>query len=876
MPNLYKREVTAEEREFYYKAMLVLFKPHDASTNNLMDGYDSYENAYRAFAGGDSMAAVDAKIQDELFTNYYLNEAVDVAEAGSSEEDQVFRDHAFAELENDPRVFGTAAQRQSERNAHNEEAVIVEQLVEEGFGDNDVDAFLNIAPERGELPEEIRNIFEVTKLMHPGNKVDENAGDLPPFTNKHTFKASLIDPSDEKPEHVRGVSMFSSWKESNSVKIKMLSEFFDPVPWTEPPIHLDEASRDAHKAALIKQLRKFDSIKNISIAMQLNFWQHHVFQAYARHLMFKFALDISDNNAQLKAAITIPEGSEREFLTTQLMGYVGGIAGSGKSAIISAILIFARLWGRRDTVETMSFTGLASQQIEGNTIHKSRGLATHTCAPRLSEDVGQRVRRIYLTIIDEISMVGQKLCGSADCVTRFYRDNQKPWGGIDILLCGDFLQLPPVRAVPIYKPHSEKRGSTHYIWYLAGHNLFFQCNFVVFLTDNMRQRDDTQFVDILERMHWGVNTQEDLDVLNTRSLKSGMLDIAGHYRQYETTIENYFTPMAISTNKERCAFNIETIYAICKKERCSVYEILAHSSTVQNRAIIQRLKYMDDDFTNKFPFLLSFHTHGMPAMITKRIEKLEKLNCISNGTLGFIIGYAHHKNSKACVAPVYTDDDSKFRVSITADNVVVRRFRKQPAFLLFKLRNCDRQLFRRYPPGVVPIPLASYKLQFRLPNSHALTTMMVTSFPLIPAYGMTPEKLQGITLEHELFVSEVASRSSQIMYVVYSRARAIMRLILTELLTMEYVRKFLPSEEIIRLVDSLMDRIQTPDYMPATERAKFDAWFADQKKYVSEALALHVDKRRSKLPTSSRKRSPTAAAARAVTGNVTQAPRPSP
>jgi hypothetical protein len=45
-----------------------------------------------AIVGGGSMAAIDARIQDELFTNYYLNEAVDVAEAGATEEDQVFRD----------------------------------------------------------------------------------------------------------------------------------------------------------------------------------------------------------------------------------------------------------------------------------------------------------------------------------------------------------------------------------------------------------------------------------------------------------------------------------------------------------------------------------------------------------------------------------------------------------------------------------------------------------------------------------------------------------------------------------------------------------------------------------------------------------------
>jgi len=847
MPNLYKRGLTAEEREFYFKALLVLFKPHDFWTRHLLGGFNSYEIAYTVFANDNSIAATDAKLQDSLFTNYHFNEETDIAEAGMAEEDVVFQNHPFAEQENDPRRVGSDAWKQYKHTS--EEASIVQQLMEDGCDERAVDTFLNISPKRAELSEEIRNIFDISRMMHPGNKLDEQLGNLPAFNGMRAFKKALLDPTNVEPEHNRGTTMFTELKEAHEVKIKMVSEFFEPVPWTGPHTTATFSTTEAttNQADKIASLRKFDSIHNISVAMQLNFWQHNVFETYARHLMHKWLLDIRDTDAMFRD-FRIPASVRSQHIKTQLIGYVGGIAGSGKSSVIAALLTFARLWGRRDTVETVSFTGLASLQIDGTTIHKARALSTYGCVPRDSEDVKRKVTHVYLTIIDEISMLGQKLCGSADSVTRFLRGIGMPWGGIDIMLCGDFFQLPPVKDISITKQPTDRQGSIRYQWYLAAYNLFQACNYVVFLTDNMRQINDPLYADILERMHWGVNTQEDIDMLNTRSLTSGSLDIEGHYRQYEAPEQDYFTPMAISRNKDRCGYNLETIYAIARKERVCVYEILAHSSNLANRATIQRLKYSDDDFTDKIPFLFSFHTNGMPAMITKRIVQLEVLNCIANGTLGFIIGYADDDSIKMKTSPNIIDDDSMFWITTTEDNITIKRFKKPPAFLLFKVRGCKRRLVKGYPIGVVPIPLASYNANFRLPGATAKTTMAVTTFPIIPAYAMTPEKLQGVTLEHELFVSELENRSPQILYVVHSRVRALVNLILTQLMSLEYVRKFLPNLDLVYLVSSLIDRIELPAYMPPSERTKFAAWVTEQKRYASDAIQLHQERRQGTLP----------------------------
>jgi len=84
----------------------------------------------------------------------------------------------------------------------------------------------------------------------------------------------------------------------------------------------------------------------------------------------------------------------------------------------------------------------------------------------------------------------------------------------------------------------------------------------------------------------------------------------------------------------------------------------------------------------------------MPAMITKKVVELTQLNCISNGTIGFVIGFIHENGDQACSSPTWVDNDDLFNVSISEDGVVVKRFKKNPAFLLFKVRGCKRLLVK--------------------------------------------------------------------------------------------------------------------------------------------------------------------------------------
>ena len=196
-------------------------------------------------------------------------------------------------------------------------------------------------------------------------------------------------------------------------------------------------------------------------------------------------------------------------------------------------------------------------------------------------------------------------------------------------------------------------------------------------------------------------------------------------------------------------------------------------------------------------------------------------------------------------SPANVDNDDNFRIHTTDDGITVKRFIKPPDFILLKVRDCERILVRGYPPGVVAVPLASYKIeQLQMPGASKQMTMTVSTFPIIPAYALTPEKVQGITLDYDLYVPRLPTRAPQILYVVATRVRELIKLILTDSLTMEYVRSFLPPLHVINVTNSLIENIKVPSYITPTEMDRFQGWLHKQETYSNLAISYHDQRAR--------------------------------
>uniref|UniRef100_A0A8C0XE59 ATP-dependent DNA helicase PIF1 n=1 Tax=Castor canadensis TaxID=51338 RepID=A0A8C0XE59_CASCN len=123
-----------------------------------------------------------------------------------------------------------------------------------------------------------------------------------------------------------------------------------------------------------------------------------------------------------------------------------GSAGTGKSYLLKRILGSLPPTG---TVATAS-TGVAACHIGGTTLHAFAGIGSGKAPLAQCVALAQRpgVRQGWLNcqrlVIDEISMVEADLFDKLEAVARAVRQRNKPFGGIQLIICGDFLQLPPV------------------------------------------------------------------------------------------------------------------------------------------------------------------------------------------------------------------------------------------------------------------------------------------------------------------------------------------------------------------------------------------------------------------------------------------------
>lgn len=124
-----------------------------------------------------------------------------------------------------------------------------------------------------------------------------------------------------------------------------------------------------------------------------------------------------------------------------------GPAGSGKTYVLNQFVKRSRADGKH--VSITATTGLAATHLHGNTIHAWSGIGIlNDIPPKFHENLhkGRRdtIEKTDILIIDEISMLHDYRLDMVDEIARKVRKNDEPFGGIQVILCGDFFQLPPV------------------------------------------------------------------------------------------------------------------------------------------------------------------------------------------------------------------------------------------------------------------------------------------------------------------------------------------------------------------------------------------------------------------------------------------------
>lgn len=130
-----------------------------------------------------------------------------------------------------------------------------------------------------------------------------------------------------------------------------------------------------------------------------------------------------------------------------------GPAGTGKSVLMRAIIQDLKRKHARDPerVAVTASTGLAACNIGGMTLHSFSGIGlgkedVQTLIKKIRRNPKAKNRwlRTKTLIMDEVSMVDGDLFDKLSQIGRTIRNNGRPWGGIQLVITGDFFQLPPV------------------------------------------------------------------------------------------------------------------------------------------------------------------------------------------------------------------------------------------------------------------------------------------------------------------------------------------------------------------------------------------------------------------------------------------------
>lgn len=195
------------------------------------------------------------------------------------------------------------------------------------------------------------------------------------------------------------------------------------------------------------------------------------------------------NGDQQRAFDILFKSKENVFLT--------GSAGTGKSHVVRRYLSESE-----KEIPVLAPTGAAAILVNGITFHRFFGLRTaelddEKVIERAYDDtrVRNRILRTSEIIIDEISMINPRIFELANEITKRVKTNGKVFGGIRIIVTGDFFQLPPIEG--------ERDDSSKSKW-LFNCELWKELNFnCVELVQSMRT-NNLDFIKILNKVRYGI------------------------------------------------------------------------------------------------------------------------------------------------------------------------------------------------------------------------------------------------------------------------------------------------------------------------------------------------------------------------------------
>jgi hypothetical protein len=408
-----------------------------------------------------------------------------------------------------------------------------------------------------------------------------------------------------------------------------------------------------------------------------------------------------------------------------------GEGGTGKSRVIQTVTDVFEARGSKHILVKAAYTGVAASLIDGKTTHviagislRSKGLIKDEAKKKLQEFW----REVRYLIIDEFSMISRSFLAtlSRNIATGLegapYAPHGHSFGGLNIILCGDLHQFPPVACAKLealYHPVNLAKDSDDA---KIGRRIYEEFSTVVVLREQMRVTDHG-WRDFLVRLRYAKVERRDLTMLRSLLLQCSPIDFSSPPWADASLI----TPR----HAVRTQWNEASLRKVCSENGLRL--LVCHAEdTAKNRPLSLRERYALAERSTRdgrrkrkdLPETIELAV-GMKVMVTSNIAT--DLD-ITNGARGTVVDIILNPEEPPL-----------------GDASIVQ-LKHLPQCVLVKLNRTRATRLDALDDGVIPIFPAKSSMQILLDRKTKTITRF--QYPITAAYCFTDYRSQGQTIPH--------------------------------------------------------------------------------------------------------------------------------
>ena len=446
------------------------------------------------------------------------------------------------------------------------------------------------------------------------------------------------------------------------------------------------------------------------------------------------AIDVENLNVEQRRAYNIVDWHMQETIDgrfpPQLLMIIPGEGGVGKSKLIQTMSQKFHQRGVTQWLVKGAYTGIAASLIDGKTLHVLAGIPVR--GGKQSAQTLKKLREFWrmkrYLIIDEISMLSRSFFAKLGQIisTAMESGEDKVFGGMNVILVGDFHQFPPVvarQSAPLYWPVDSRNDSEDDI---LGRKIYEQFSTVVQLKEQIRVQDN-EWHEVLQHVRYGNCRQDHIDTIKKLIITNEDCPPTD-YSTSPWKEARLVTPR----HAVRVQWNSAAIRKYCRENHRRLY-ICQAEDTIGGRSV-----------TNEEKIAIMTRTKGTKTGLDrgglmKEIELAIGASVMVTLNINTDLDVANGVRGR--IEAIVMDQREQMMATTDTHSL---RLRYPPRYVLVKLDRTKATSLEGLSPNVIPV--VPVKKSFTLTKDGIKMTVNRTQLPLTLAYAFTDYRSQGQTL----------------------------------------------------------------------------------------------------------------------------------